>query len=105
VPVQAAVLYRRREPMVVEDIRLVDPGPGEVEVKLAASGVCHSDYSHWSRDTWSQLPLVLGHEGAGVVARVGANVGRVKPGDHVVIAFGVRCGECPFCLARVQLGY
>jgi len=49
VPVQAAVLYRRREPMVVEDIRLVDPGPGEVEVKLAASGVCHSDYSHWSR--------------------------------------------------------
>ena len=95
---QAAVLYKRREPMVVEEVRLANPGPGEVEIELAASGVCHSDYSHWSRDTWSQLPLVLGHEGAGVVARVGANVTRVGPGDHVVIAFGVRCGACPFCL-------
>jgi S-(hydroxymethyl)glutathione dehydrogenase/alcohol dehydrogenase len=95
---KAAVLYKRREPMVVEDIRLIDPGPGEVEVQLAASGVCHSDYSHWSRDTWSQLPLVLGHEGAGVVKRVGPNVTRVKPGDHVILAFGVRCGECHFCV-------
>jgi S-(hydroxymethyl)glutathione dehydrogenase/alcohol dehydrogenase len=83
--------------MVVEEIRLADPGPGEVEVELAASGVCHSDYSHWSRDTWTQLPLVLGHEGAGVVKRTGPNVSRVKPGDRVVIAFGVRCGECAFC--------
>jgi S-(hydroxymethyl)glutathione dehydrogenase/alcohol dehydrogenase len=94
---RAAVLYQRREPMIVEEIRLADPGPGEVEIKLAASGVCHSDYSHWSRDTWTQMPLVLGHEGAGVVERVGPNVSRVAPGDHVVIAFGVRCGECPFC--------
>ena len=96
---KAAVLYKRREPMVVEpDIRLLDPGPGEVEVKLVASGVCHSDYSHWSRDTWSQVPLVLGHEGAGVVTRVGPNVARVAPGDHVILAFGVRCGECWFCV-------
>jgi S-(hydroxymethyl)glutathione dehydrogenase/alcohol dehydrogenase len=95
---KAAVLYTRREPMVVEEIRLIDPGPGEVEIRLVASGVCHSDYSHWSRDTWSQLPLVLGHEGAGVVERVGPNVTRVKPGDHVILAFGVRCGECYFCV-------
>jgi S-(hydroxymethyl)glutathione dehydrogenase/alcohol dehydrogenase len=94
---KAAVLYQRREPMVIEEIRLVDPGPGEVEIRLVASGVCHSDYSHWSRDTWSQLPLVLGHEGAGVVERVGPGVTRVKPGDHVIIAFGTRCGECFFC--------
>ena len=87
---KAAVLYKRREPMIVEpDFRLLDPGPGELEVQLVASGVCHSDYSHWSRDTWSQLPLVLGHEGAGVVTRVGPNVTRVAPGDHVILAFGV----------------
>jgi S-(hydroxymethyl)glutathione dehydrogenase/alcohol dehydrogenase len=94
---KAAVLYQRREPMVVEEIRLTEPGPGEVELRLVASGVCHSDYSHWSRDTWSQLPLVLGHEGAGVVERVGPGVTRVKPGDHVILAFGMRCGECWFC--------
>jgi S-(hydroxymethyl)glutathione dehydrogenase/alcohol dehydrogenase len=94
---KAAVLYQRREPMVIEEIRLADPGPGEVEIRLVASGVCHSDYSHWSRDTWSQLPLVLGHEGAGVVERVGQGVTRVRPGDHVIIAFGTRCGECFFC--------
>jgi S-(hydroxymethyl)glutathione dehydrogenase/alcohol dehydrogenase len=94
---KAAVLYQRREPMVVEEITLTDPDAGEVEIRLVASGVCHSDYSHWSRDTWSQLPLVLGHEGAGVVERVGAGVTRVRPGDHVIIAFGTRCGECFFC--------
>ena len=94
---KAAVLYQRREPMVVEEVRLTDPGANEVEIRLVASGVCHSDYSHWSRDTWSQLPLVLGHEGAGVVERVGTGVTRVKPGDHVIIAFGTRCGECFFC--------
>jgi len=96
--VKAAVLYQRREPMRIEDVTLTDPGPGEVEVALAASGVCHSDYSHWSRDTWTQMPLVLGHEGAGIVRRVGTNVTRVREGDHVIIAFGVRCGECAFCL-------
>ncbi len=95
---KAAVLYQRREPMRIEDVILTDPGPGEVEIAIAASGVCHSDYSHWSRDTWTQMPLVLGHEGAGVVRRVGANVTRVHEGDHVIIAFGVRCGECAFCL-------
>lgn len=95
---KAAVLYQRREPMVIENVTLTDPGPDEVEIKLGASGVCHSDYSHWSRDTWSLMPLVLGHEGAGTVTRVGTNVSRVKPGDHVIVAFGVRCGECIFCL-------
>ena len=94
---KAAVLYQRREPMLIQDVELPPPGPGEVQVKLAASGVCHSDYAHWSRDTWSELPMVLGHEGAGVIEAVGAGVTRVKPGDHVVIAFGNKCGECHFC--------
>jgi S-(hydroxymethyl)glutathione dehydrogenase/alcohol dehydrogenase len=95
---KAAVLYKRREPMVIEEITLTGPGPGEVEVKLVASGVCHSDYSHWSRDTWTQMPLVLGHEGAGIVERVGPGVTRVAPGDHIILAFGTRCGECFYCV-------
>ena len=95
---KAAVLYERRTPLVIEDLDLVPPGPGEVEVKLVASGVCHSDLHHIQRDTPSVLPLVLGHEGAGIVGAVGPNVTRVKPGDHVIIAFGSKCGECFYCV-------
>jgi S-(hydroxymethyl)glutathione dehydrogenase/alcohol dehydrogenase len=94
---QAAVLYRRREPMVIEEVELDPPGPAEARVRFAASGVCHSDYSHWQRDTWSPLPLILGHEGSGVVTAVGPGVTQVKPGDHVILAFGNKCGECAFC--------
>jgi S-(hydroxymethyl)glutathione dehydrogenase/alcohol dehydrogenase len=97
--VRAAVLYERRTPLVVENLDLVEPGPGEVEIDLVASGVCHSDLHHIQRDnTASKLPLALGHEGAGVVRRVGPNVTRVSPGDHVIIAFGPKCGECYYCV-------
>lgn len=95
---KAAVLYERRTPLLIEDLHLVPPGPGEVEIKLVASGVCHSDLHHIQRDTPSVLPLVLGHEGAGIVSAVGPNVTRVKPGDHVIIAFGPKCGECFYCV-------
>lgn len=95
---KAAVLWERRTPLKIEDLTQADPEAGEVRVKLAASGVCHSDLSHMTRDTWSVPPMVMGHEGAGVVAEVGPGVTRVKPGDHVIIAFGSRCGECFFCL-------
>ncbi|MCC6627005.1 MAG: Zn-dependent alcohol dehydrogenase [Chloroflexi bacterium] len=95
---RAAVLYERGAPLVVEEIELAPPGPGEVQVKLAASGVCHSDLHHWKREMGSVLPLVLGHEGAGVVEAVGPGVTRVRPGDPVVIAFGSRCGQCWYCV-------
>src|SRR5712692_3441193 len=96
---RAAVLYARRTPLVVEELDLVEPGPGEVEVQLVASGVCHSDLHHIQRDTTaSVLPLALGHEGAGIVSVVGPNVTRVSPGDHVIIAFGSKCGECFYCV-------
>ena len=95
---KAAVMYERRKPMVIQDLELVAPGPGEVEIKLMASGVCHSDFNHWQRDTATPLPVVLGHEGAGIVSAVGPNVTRVKPGDHVIIAFGPKCGECYYCV-------
>ncbi len=94
---RAAVLYQRRTPMVIEEVDLPEPEPGEVQVRIVASGVCHSDYHHWERDTWSQLPLVLGHEAAGVVEAVGPGVTSVRPGDHVILAFGNKCGECFFC--------
>ncbi|HUX87184.1 MAG TPA: Zn-dependent alcohol dehydrogenase [Chloroflexota bacterium] len=95
---KAAVMYERRKPMIVQDLELTEPGPGEVEINLSASGVCHSDFNHWQRDTATPLPVVLGHEGAGVVKAVGANVSRVKVGDHVIIAFGPKCGECYYCV-------
>ena len=95
---RVAVLNERRTPLAVQDVDLVAPGPTEVEVKIMASGVCHSDLHHIQRDTTSKLPLVLGHEGAGIVTAVGANVTRIGPGDHVIIAFGFKCGECYYCL-------
>jgi S-(hydroxymethyl)glutathione dehydrogenase/alcohol dehydrogenase len=97
--VKAAVLYERRAPLVVDDLELVSPGSGEVEVRLVASGVCHSDLHHMRRDmSTSAPPMVLGHEGAGLVTAVGPNVTRVQPGDHVIIAFGSKCGECFYCV-------
>ena len=95
---RAAVLYERGAPLVIEEVELAAAGPGEVTVRLAASGVCHSDLHHWRREMGSPLPIVLGHEGAGVVEAVGPGVTHVQPGDHVVIAFGARCGRCYYCL-------
>jgi Zn-dependent alcohol dehydrogenase len=95
---KAAVMVERRKPMVISELELVEPGPGEIEVQLVASGVCHSDLHHLQRDTATLPPVVLGHEGAGIVAAVGPNVTRVKPGDHVIIAFGAKCGECYYCV-------
>ena len=95
---KAAVMYRRNGPLKVEDVELTEPGPNDVSIRLAASGVCHSDLHHWRWEMGSPLPLILGHEGAGVVTQVGAGVTRVKPGDHALIAFGAKCGQCYYCL-------
>lgn len=95
---KAAVLWERRAPLAIEDVELADPAPGEARVRIAASGVCHSDLHHIQRETWLLPPFVPGHEAAGVVEAVGEGVTRVKPGDRVISAFGVKCGECYFCL-------
>jgi S-(hydroxymethyl)glutathione dehydrogenase/alcohol dehydrogenase len=95
--ITAAVLWQRRKPLELTDVALKDIEAGEVLVRLVASGVCHSDLSHWQRDTWSPLPLILGHEAAGIVEAVGAGVSRVRVGDHVILAFGNKCGECFYC--------
>ncbi len=95
---KAAVLWERRTPLVIEEIDIADPAPGEARVKIGVSGVCHSDLHQINRDTPSLPPLVLGHEAAGIVEAVGPGVTRVKPGDRVISAFGMRCGECFFCV-------
>jgi len=83
--------------MTVEDVELAPPGPGEVEVRLAASGVCHSDWNVVTGATANPLPAVLGHEGAGVVESVGEGVDSVSAGDHVILSWLPACGRCFYC--------
>ncbi len=95
---RAAVLYQPNTPLVVEELDIDAPLEGEVLVKVAAAGVCHSDY-HVMKGEWSSpMPVVLGHEGAGVVERVGAGVKNVKAGDHVILNFRPNCGWCAHCV-------
>ncbi|HEV8193065.1 MAG TPA: Zn-dependent alcohol dehydrogenase [Ktedonobacterales bacterium] len=98
-PIQtrAAVLREYDAPLSVEGIELDEPESGEVVVRLAASGVCHSDLHMFDRVFKMPLPMVLGHEGAGVVERVGPGVRGVVPGDHVVLAWIPSCGRCRYC--------
>jgi len=95
--VRAAVLREFNSPFSVEEVELADPGPGEVLVRLQASGVCHSDWNTVTGDTPNPLPCVLGHEGAGIVDAVGTGVTQVAPGDHVVLSWLPACGQCFFC--------
>jgi S-(hydroxymethyl)glutathione dehydrogenase/alcohol dehydrogenase len=95
--VLAAVLNAVDEPLSVEDVELAPPGPGEVSVRLSASGVCHSDWNVVSGVTGNPLPVVLGHEGAGVVEEVGGDVTSISPGDHVVLSWLPSCGRCFYC--------
>jgi S-(hydroxymethyl)glutathione dehydrogenase/alcohol dehydrogenase len=94
---KAAVIYAVNEPLVVEEIELDPPKDREVLVRYVASGVCHSDL-HIMRGTIPRpMPMVLGHEGAGIVEAVGPNVTLVKPGDHVVLSWVPSCGVCHSC--------
>jgi S-(hydroxymethyl)glutathione dehydrogenase/alcohol dehydrogenase len=96
--IRAAVLEEFAQPLVVQEVELSDPGPGEVLVRLVACGVCHTDmYTASGVDPSGYAPTVLGHEGAGVVERCGAGVSLLKEGDHVVTLFSPQCGECVHC--------
>ncbi|MGW5150660.1 Zn-dependent alcohol dehydrogenase [Rhodococcus koreensis] len=95
--ITAAVFEEAGKELVVQELELDDPKDGEVLVRLAASGVCHSDY-HVVKGEWgSPSPLVLGHEGAGVVEAVGPGVTTVEVGDHVVLSWVPYCGHCKYC--------
>jgi S-(hydroxymethyl)glutathione dehydrogenase / alcohol dehydrogenase len=95
---RAAVLEEFGQPLVVQELDLAEPAAGEVLVRLEACGVCHTDlYTASGADPSGYAPTVLGHEGAGVVERVGAGVTLLAPGDHVVTLFSPQCGECIHC--------
>ena len=95
---KAAVLYETKKPLVVEEVEVLEPGPHEVLVKYVATGVCHSDLHVITGDMPHPLPVVLGHEGAGIVEKVGPGVEWVKPGDHVVTSYIPSCGKCAYCI-------
>src|SRR5437667_10063529 len=95
-----AVLCRElNKPVVVEGVEVDPPRRGEVMVKIGACGVCHSDLSAANGTIALPLPLVLGHEAAGVVEEVGEGVAELKPGDHVAFSFIYMCGKCRFCVS------
>src|SRR5919106_5143269 len=96
---RAVICRELNKPVGVEEISVEPPRRGEVTVKLAACGVCHSDLSATNGTLAMQLPLVLGHEAAGAVVDVGPEVSGLKEGDHVVSSFIYMCGECRFCVA------
>ena len=96
---KAAVLHAPRQPMTIEDIVVEKPRRREVLVRTAAAGLCHSDLHFIEGAYPTPMPVVLGHESAGVVEAVGEDVSYVKPGDHVISCLSVFCGHCEFCLS------
>lgn len=94
----AAVLHEIPGNLVIEDVDVDQPGPREVLVRTAAAGLCHSDLHFLEGKFLAPTPVVLGHESAGVVEAVGAEVSYVRPGDHVITCLSVFCGQCEFCL-------
>ena len=102
VKTKAAILWEVNTPWSVEEIELDPPKENEVLVKMAASGLCHSDEHLVTGDLPFELPIIGGHEGAGIVEAVGPNVSWLQPGDHVVFGFIPACGRCPSCSSGHQ---
>jgi aryl-alcohol dehydrogenase len=95
--IQAAVLHNYNEDFSIEDVELAEPGYHQILVKIRACGVCHTD-DIVQHGFMTPVPAVLGHEGSGVVEKIGGGVSGILPGDHVVLTFP-SCGHCPNCLA------
>ena len=97
---KAAIFHRPHEPLRIESVTVDPPQDREVLVRTAATGVCHSDLHYVDGDLPGRdHPMVMGHEGAGVVEAIGSAVTTVKPGDHVVACLSGFCGACPQCLS------
>ncbi|MEE9570536.1 MAG: S-(hydroxymethyl)glutathione dehydrogenase/class III alcohol dehydrogenase [Gammaproteobacteria bacterium] len=95
---KAAVAWEAGQPLAIEEVDVAGPKEGEVLVRLVASGVCHTDaYTLSGEDPEGAFPAILGHEGGAVVEEIGAGVGSVRPGDHVIPLYTPECGECDFC--------
>lgn len=96
--ISAAVVEKKGDPFVIkDDVELADMGPQDIQVHMVASGICHSDEAIRKGDAVITYPVILGHEGSGIVEKVGSEVRNFKPGDHVVMSFA-SCGGCTNCL-------
>lgn len=93
----AAVLHEFNTPLVVEEVELGEPRANEVRVQMVSSGVCHSDLHIATGDIPVNLPIICGHEGAGIVAEVGPGVSRARVGDRAVLSWVAPCGACTYC--------
>ncbi|CRK53117.1 Alcohol dehydrogenase B [Rhodococcus sp. RD6.2] len=101
--VKAAVVEEIGAPWTITEVELGDPVAGEVQVRLAASGLCHSDaHVVAGASPVPLMPVLGGHEGAGVITKVGPGVTGLEEGDHVVLAFIPACGTCPSCATGLQ---
>lgn len=94
---RAAVLNKVNEPMTVDTLEMAALAPADVLVRIKASGLCHTDLEVIQGSLAYPLPIVLGHEGAGIVEAVGSDVTQVKPGDHVILSWNPHCGHCFYC--------
>ena len=94
---KAAVLTELNKPLQILDVQQEGPKHGEVRVKVKATGVCMSDWHMIIGDWPAKLPMVLGHEAAGIIEEVGPGVGKIKKGDHVIFSFRPHCGHCTYC--------
>jgi aryl-alcohol dehydrogenase len=94
--IKAALVPEAKSPFVIEEVELEEPRANEILVRIVSTGLCHTDLTARMGFMPMPLPAVLGHEGAGIVEKVGAHVTKVKPGDHVATSF-ISCGECTMC--------
>src|SRR5881409_2857559 len=94
---KAAILYKANTPLEVVDVEQQGPQAGEARVRVMATGVCHSDWHVINGDWTLPLPMVLGHEAAGIVEEVGPGVSTVRRGDHIIFSFRPQCGRCFYC--------
>ncbi len=94
---KAAIFWEVGKKLDIQEVDVEKPHAGEVLVKLAAAGICHSDYHVMTGHLFGPSPAILGHEGAGVVAEVGPGVTSVKPGDHIIVMWRLSCGICEYC--------
>ena len=94
---QAAIITEFNTPFQIETVDIAPPKAGEVLIKMKASGICHSDWHVMEGHSYFPLPIICGHEGAGIVEAVGEGVTRVQPGDHATLSFRANCGSCFYC--------
>ena len=94
---KAAILYEPNTPLQIAEVEQQGPQAGEARVRVMATGVCHSDWHIINGDWTMPLPMVLGHEAAGIVEEVGPGVANVQPGDHIIFSFRPQCGRCLYC--------